>query len=61
MTMPMSGKKLYRIPERGVVKGVCAGLAEYMGVPVALVRVMAVLSIFAACLSSQPFCTWCWR
>lgn len=46
MTMPMSGKKLYRIPERGVVKGVCAGLAEYMGVPVALVRVMAVLSIF---------------
>ncbi|WP_415751688.1 PspC domain-containing protein, partial [Hafnia paralvei] len=41
MTMPMSGKKLYRIPERGVVKGVCAGLAEYMGVPVALVRVMA--------------------
>lgn len=46
MTTPMSGKKLYRIPERGVVKGVCAGLAEYMGVPVALVRVMAVLSIF---------------
>ncbi|MGL4684071.1 MAG: PspC domain-containing protein, partial [Hafnia alvei] len=46
MTTPMSGKKLYRIPERGVVKGVCAGLAEYMGVHVALVRVMAVLSIF---------------
>ena len=51
MTTPMSGKKLYRIPERGVVKGGCAGLAEYLGGPGALVRVMAGLSIFCGLFS----------
>ncbi|MDR0219291.1 MAG: envelope stress response membrane protein PspC [Enterobacteriaceae bacterium] len=39
-------KKLYRLPEQGVVKGVCAGLAHYFGVPVALIRTMAILSLF---------------
>lgn len=46
MRLPMINRKLYRIPEEGMIKGVCAGLADYLGVPVALVRVMAVLSIF---------------
>ena len=31
---------------RGMVRGVCAGLAHYLDVPVKLVRVVTVLSIF---------------
>ena len=43
--MIASGKKLYRIPSRGKVKGVCAGVAEYLDIPVRLVRVIVVLSM----------------
>ncbi|MDU6412757.1 MAG: PspC domain-containing protein, partial [Yersiniaceae bacterium] len=39
-------KKLYRVPEEGMVKGVLAGLAHYFNVPVKLLRVMVVLSLF---------------
>lgn len=39
-------KKLWRIPQHGMVRGVCAGLAHYLDVPVKLVRVVTVLSIF---------------
>ncbi|ATO33520.1 Phage shock protein C [Dickeya dianthicola] len=39
-------RKLYRLPEEGMIKGVCAGLARYFDVPVRLVRIIAVLSIF---------------
>lgn len=39
-------KKLWRIPQQGMVRGVCAGLAHYLDVPVKLVRVVTVLSIF---------------
>ena len=35
-------KKLWRIPQQGMVRGVCAGIANYFDVPVKLV----VLSIF---------------
>ncbi|WP_414148692.1 envelope stress response membrane protein PspC [Erwinia sp. BNK-24-b] len=38
-------KKLYRIPARGKVKGVCAGIADYLDIPVRLVRVIVVLSM----------------
>ena len=31
-------KKLWRIPQQGMVKGVCAGIAQYLDVPVKLVR-----------------------
>ena len=41
----MSDKKLYRIPARGKVKGVCAGIADYLDIPVRLVRVIVVLSM----------------
>ena len=34
-------KKLWRIPQQGMVRGVCAGLAHYLDVPVKLVRVVA--------------------
>ncbi len=46
MNGAMSDKKLYRVPEEGVLKGVCAGLAHYLGVPVKLLRVIVVLSMF---------------
>ncbi|CAM3418557.1 MULTISPECIES: envelope stress response membrane protein PspC [Yersinia] len=46
MTGLFSGKKLYRVPEEGMVKGVCAGLAHYLDIPVKLVRIIAVLSMF---------------
>ncbi len=39
-------RKLYRIPQKGRIKGVCAGLAHYFDIPVTLIRVMAVLSLF---------------
>lgn len=38
-------KKLWRIPQRGMVKGVCAGIAEYLDVPVKLVRLIIVLAM----------------
>jgi phage shock protein C len=42
----LGSKKLYRVPEEGMLKGVCAGLAHYFDVPVRLIRVIAVLSLF---------------
>lgn len=38
--------KLYRIPQQGKLKGVCAGIANYLDIPVRLVRVIVVLSMF---------------
>lgn len=38
-------KKLWRIPQRGMVKGVCAGIAEYLEVPVKLIRIITVLAM----------------
>lgn len=46
MSSSVVGRKLYLAPEDGVLKGVCAGLAHYFGVPVNLIRVMCILSIF---------------
>ncbi|MBS0055361.1 envelope stress response membrane protein PspC [Yersinia sp. Marseille-Q3913] len=42
----LRSKKLYRVPEEGMIKGVCAGLAHYFDIPVRLIRVMVVLSLF---------------
>jgi len=39
-------RKLYRIPQQGKLKGVCAGIAHYLDIPVRLVRVIVVLSMF---------------
>ncbi|MEK9154573.1 MAG: PspC domain-containing protein [Patescibacteria group bacterium] len=33
-------RKLKRIPDRGILGGVCAGLAYYLGIPVWVVRVV---------------------
>jgi phage shock protein C len=42
----MNGRKLWRIPQQGKIRGVCAGLAEYLDIPVRLLRVIVVLSLF---------------
>lgn len=39
-------KKLWRMPQQGMVKGVCAGVAHYFDVPVKLVRLITVLAMF---------------
>jgi phage shock protein C len=41
-----SEQKAVANPQQGMVRGVCAGLAHYLDVPVKLVRVVTVLSIF---------------
>lgn len=38
-------KKLWRVPQHGMVKGVCAGIAQYLDVPVKLVRLITVLAM----------------
>ena len=38
-------KKLWRIPQRGMVKGVCAGIARRLGVSRVTVRVVALLAL----------------
>ncbi|MFW0698253.1 envelope stress response membrane protein PspC [Pantoea sp. R13S299] len=42
----MKGRKLWRKPDEGKLMGVCAGLAEYLDIPVRLLRVIVVLSLF---------------
>ena len=37
--------RLYRIPERGKMFGVCAGLADYFGAEVGLVRLAAAVAL----------------
>lgn len=46
MTASFGNRKLWRIPRQGMVKGVCAGIAHYLDVPVKLVRLIVVLSMF---------------
>ena len=38
--------RLYRNTERGRIFGVCAGLADYFGVSVFIVRIVAVIALF---------------
>lgn len=45
MAITFSGRKLWRVPQRGMLKGVCAGLAQYFDVPVKLVRLIVILSM----------------
>ena len=43
---PPNPGTLYRNPRNAIVRGVCAGLADYSGIEVWIVRVLAVLSLF---------------
>ncbi|WP_058910249.1 envelope stress response membrane protein PspC [Entomohabitans teleogrylli] len=46
MTGRLGNRKLWRIPQKGMLKGVCAGIADYLDVPVKLVRLIVILSLF---------------
>jgi len=46
MRTSIQGRKLWRIPEKGRIKGVCAGIAQYFDVPVKLVRLITILAFF---------------
>ncbi|ELX8378735.1 envelope stress response membrane protein PspC [Providencia vermicola] len=39
-------RKLYRLTDRRVFGGVCSGIAQFLDLPVALVRALAVLALF---------------
>ncbi|TCV99866.1 envelope stress response membrane protein PspC [Biostraticola tofi] len=41
----MSSRKIYLRPDEAMFKGVCAGIAQYLDVPVKLVRIITVLSM----------------
>jgi phage shock protein C len=43
----MENKRLYRIPDQGMIAGVCAGLAEYLNADPTIVRLVFVLLILA--------------
>ncbi|BBG58696.1 Phage shock protein C [Providencia rustigianii] len=42
----LRNRKLYRLTDKRVLGGVCSGLAQYLELPVALVRALAVLALF---------------
>lgn len=42
----MIKRKLWRKPDEGKLMGVCAGVAEYLDIPVRLLRMIVVLSLF---------------
>ncbi|MBL4910920.1 MAG: envelope stress response membrane protein PspC [Alteromonadaceae bacterium] len=46
-----SGRELYRIPQKGKIAGVCAGLADYLGWETWLVRILVVSGV----LLGMPF------
>jgi phage shock protein C len=48
-------KKLYRDEQHKTVSGVCAGLAEYFGVDVSVVRVIFVLAVFLKGVGILPY------
>lgn len=46
MNPRLSSRKLWRDPQQGKLMGVCAGLSEYLNVPVTLIRIMVIISLF---------------
>jgi len=44
MKSAIQGRKLWRIPEKGMIKGVCAGIAQYLDIPVKVVRIITILA-----------------
>ncbi len=44
-SVSISDRQLYRDPQRGKIAGVCAGLADYFGMQIWLVRILAVTGL----------------
>ena len=51
---PASRTKFYRNKRDGKFMGVCAGIADYTGIDVALIRIMFVVSLFMSGGSTLP-------
>lgn len=41
-----SPNRFYRDPQNGIIRGVCAGIADYFGISVVPVRIAAVIGLF---------------
>ena len=54
MPQPASRTRFYRDKRNGKVMGVCAGIADYTGIDVNMVRMMLVVSIFMSGGSTIP-------
>ncbi|MGX5914253.1 envelope stress response membrane protein PspC [Aliidiomarina sp. Khilg15.8] len=55
--MAVNGRKLYRDPQQGKIGGVCAGLADYLGWEVWIIRIIAVTSlVFASSITFVAYC-----
>lgn len=54
MSQPASRTRFYRIKREGKVLGVCAGIAEYTGIDVNMVRLMFLFSLFMSGGSILP-------
>jgi phage shock protein C len=54
MTQPASRTRFYRNKREGKVLGVCAGIAEYTGIDVGMVRLMFLFSLFMSGGSILP-------
>ena len=48
-------KRVYKDPENGKICGVCAGLAEYFGIDVSLVRVIWAVLAFTGGFGAIPY------
>jgi phage shock protein C len=46
MVQPASRTRFYRNKRRGKVNGLCAGIADYTGIDVTMIRLMLLVSIF---------------
>lgn len=51
---PASRTKFYRNKRDGKFMGVCAGIADYTGIDVALIRIMFVASLFMSGFATLP-------
>ncbi len=54
MTQPASRTRFYRNKREGKVLGVCAGIAEYTGIDVSMVRIMFLVTLFMSGGSILP-------
>lgn len=54
MTQPASRTRFYRNKREGKVLGVCAGIAEYTGIDVSMVRLMFLFTLFMSGGSILP-------
>lgn len=58
--MSIVNKKLTRIPSQGKIAGVCAGLAQYFEVDVAIVRILMLIALVCGCSLGLWIYLICW-